>query len=154
MANINLVTLRGIPHVSRGAMTQSNPNACGAYALIGAMRAFGIFPTTRILSYVSIGPEAIMKTGTIKPGFDYHALSLSIYGITAVLNKESPGIPPQVIPELLNAGNVYNTPAAMLNAVVDFSVFQPRLFIQKKSLSSWQNKACNWPCGLFIYEPN
>lgn len=136
MPNISLTTLREIPYVNKAAMTQSNPNACGAYALIGAVGAFGIFPAINILSFVSIGPESIMKAGTIKQGDDYHALSLSIYGITGVLNIQDPTIPPPVAPELLNAGNVYNSPAAMLSAIIDFGVFQVKIFAQKKGFAA------------------
>ncbi|NET16867.1 MAG: hypothetical protein F6K08_30660 [Okeania sp. SIO1H6] len=118
MPNINLNTLRGIPGVDKDAMTQNNDNACGAYAIIGAVGAFEVFPKVATLAYANHGPEEVNNTAQIANNNNYHQLSAAAYKVTGILSNKGLNQPP-VKPELLKAGNVYNSPAAMAKVAQD-----------------------------------
>lgn len=66
MPNINVMTLKGIPGVDQAAMTQANPNACGAYATVGAVGAFGGFPMNANLAYANVGPQNVNNNSAIQ----------------------------------------------------------------------------------------
>jgi hypothetical protein len=131
MPDISLVTLAGIPGVNQAAMTQNNPNACGAYAIIGAVGAFGIFPRIANLAYANAGPQAVNNHSATALADNYHQLSAAAYTITGILNNNIPNPPAAVMPELLAAGNVYNSPAAMAKVAMDFGRPAPRISVQR-----------------------
>lgn len=118
MPDITLANLAGIPGVNQAAMTQNNPNACGAYAVIGAVGAFGVFPMAAPLAYVNGGPQVANRHAATALADNYHQLSAAAYTITGILNNAMPAPPAPVVPELLAAGNVYNTPAAMASVAL------------------------------------
>ena len=117
MPDISLNTLKGIPGVKKEAMQQNSDNACGAYAIIAAVGAFGVFPVEKKLSYANNGPESVNKEGNTKKEDDYHKLSAAAYVVTGILNNAS-GTPVSL--ELKASGNVYNSPAAMAKVALDF----------------------------------
>jgi hypothetical protein len=128
MPNISLITLVGIPGVNQAAMTQNNPNACGAYAIIGAAGAFGIFPRIANLAYANAGPQVVNNNAMTALPNTYHQLSAAAYTITGILNDNMAAIP--VVPELLAAGNVYNSPAAMAQVAIDLGRPAPHINAQ------------------------
>jgi len=128
MPNISLVTLAGIPGVDQAAMAQNNANACGAYALVGAVGAFGVFPKIATLAYANAGPQAVNHQTVTALEDNYHALSASVYAVTGILNNNLGAIP--VNPELLIAGNVYNSPAAMAQVAIDLGRSVPKINAQ------------------------
>lgn len=130
MPNINLVTLAGIPGVDQAAMTQNNANACGAYAIIGAVGAFTVFPRIAHLAYANAGPQAVNNQSATALADDYHQLSASAYTITGILNNAIPHPPAAIIPELLTAGNVYNSPAAMAQVAMNLGRAAPQINAQ------------------------
>lgn len=130
MPNISLITLAGIPGVNQAAMTQNNANACGAYAIIGASGAFGIFPRVAHLAYANAGPQAVNNNSAIALFDTYHQLSAAAYTITGILNNAIPNPPAAVVPELLAAGNVYNSPAAMAKVAMDLGRPAPHINTQ------------------------
>lgn len=130
MPNINLITLAGIPGVNQAAMTQNNANACGAYAIIGAAGAFGIFPRIANLAYANAGPQVVNNQSVTALADSYHQLSAAAYTITGILNNAIPHPPAAVVPELLAAGNVYNSPAAMSQVAIDLGRPAPHINVQ------------------------
>ena len=117
MPNITLATLNGIPGVNQAAMTQVNPNACGAYAIVAAVGAHGVFPFNANLAYASAGPQAVNLNAAVAVADTYLQLSTQVYGVTGILNNAAGVVP--VVPELLAAGNVYNSPAAMAQVALN-----------------------------------
>jgi hypothetical protein len=128
MPNINLITLAGIPGVNQAAMTQNNPNACGAYAITGATGAFGIFPRVANLAYANAGLQAVNNLSATTLADNYHQISAAVYTITGILNNNMAAVP--VVPELLTAGNVYNSPAAMAQVAIDLGRPAPQINAQ------------------------
>ena len=128
MPNITLGTLGGIPGINQAAMTQGNPNACGAYATVAAVGAHGGFPMQANLAYQNAGPQAVNNAAAIAVADTYHQLSAAVYTITGILNIPAGAIP--VNPELSTAGNVYNSPAAMAKAAIDMGRPAPQINIQ------------------------
>lgn len=132
MANISLATLNGIPGVDLATMTQVNPNACGAYAIIGAVGAHGVFPRTRVLAYANPGPEQVNNIAIIGILDNYTELSAAAYRVTGILNIPRWSRP--VNPELFAAGNVYNSPAAMAKVAIDLGRPAPQIKVQAPGL--------------------
>ena len=130
MPNISLANLAGIPGVDQAAMTQNNPNACGAYAIIGAVGAFDVFPLVADLAYANAGPEAVDNQSASALADDYHQLSAAAYTVTGILNDNIPNPPGAVVPELLAAGNVYNSPAAMAQVTMNLGRVAPQINVQ------------------------
>ena len=128
MPNIDLITLAGIPGVNQAAMVQANPNSCGAYALVAAVGAFGIFPLKAVLSYADAGPQIVNNQSVTAILDDYHQLSAAVYTVTGILSDQMPPIP--VVPELLVAGNAYNSPAAMAKVAMDLGRVAPQINVQ------------------------
>lgn len=128
MPPITLVTLAGIPGVNQAAMTQNNPNACGAYAIVGAVGAHGMFPQNAALEYANPDPQLVNNQANIAANNNYHVLSAAVYRITGILNNAA-GHPP-VVPELLAAGNAFNSPAAMAQVAVDLGRPAPQINVQ------------------------
>ena len=116
MPNITLATLNGIPGVNQAAMTQANLNDCGAYAIVAAVGAHGVFPVNANPAYADAGPQAVNLNAAIALADTYPQLSAHIYSITGILNNAD-RMP--VVPELLAAGNVYNSPAAMARVAIN-----------------------------------
>ncbi len=133
MPDITLVTLAGIPGVNQAAMTQNNPNSCGAYAIIAAVGAHGGFPMVANLAYANVGPQAVNNNAVTAVINTYHQLSAAAYTITGILNNAA-GVP--VNPELLAAGNVYNSPAAMAQVAIDLGRPAPQINVQAAGLPS------------------
>ncbi|AUP80213.1 hypothetical protein [Flavivirga eckloniae] len=130
MPNISLVTLAGIPGIDQAAMTQNDPNACGAYVIIGSVGAFGIFPLVTDLAYTNEGPQEVDNASATALADDYHQLSAKAYMVTGILNNNIPEQPAAVVPELLAAGNVYNSPAAMAQVAIDLGRPAPQINAQ------------------------
>ncbi|MDH4320760.1 MAG: hypothetical protein OEV73_04600 [Desulfobulbaceae bacterium] len=116
MPDISLANLNGIPGVNQAAMTQANLNDCGAYAIIAAVGAFGVFPVVANLAYADPGPQAVNVNGATTAEDTYPQLAATVYGVTGILNNAA-AMP--VVPELLAAGNVYSAPAAMAKVAMD-----------------------------------
>lgn len=113
-------TLSGIPGVlNAGTMTQAGANDCGAYALVAAVGAHGVFPVNANtpLAYVNAGPQAVNLNAAVAAAHTYPQLSAQVYAITGILNNAAGAVP--VVPELLAAGNVYNSPAAMAQVAMN-----------------------------------
>jgi hypothetical protein len=130
MPAITLANLAGIPGVNQAAMTQNNPNACGAYAVTGAVGAFGVFPLAANLAYANAGPQPVNNNAAMAPADNYHQLSAAAYVVTGILNDAIPNPPAAVVPELLAAGNVYNSPAAMARVAMDLGRPAPQINAQ------------------------
>ncbi len=130
MPNISLANLAGIPGVNQAAMTQNNPNACGAYAIIGAVGAFGVFPLVVNLAYANAGPQVVNNASVTALVDNYHQLSAAAYNITGILNNNIPVPPGAVVPELLATGNVYNSPAAMAQITINLGRVAPQINVQ------------------------
>lgn len=151
MPDINLVTLAGIPGVDQAAMAQDNDNACGAYALVGAVGAFGVFPQIANLAYANAGPQAVNHQTVTALEDNYHRLSASVYTVTGILNDDLDDVP--VNPELLIAGNVYNSPAAMAQVAIDLGRSVPNInaqpagFAYLNSLYPNERARCNAVIG-------
>jgi hypothetical protein len=129
MPNISLMTLGGIPDIGiANAMTQNNANACGAYAVIGAVGAFEIFPDDFNLAYENAGPEFVNNNAQILGTDNFHQLSAAAYIVTGILNI--PGMVVPVVPELHTDGNVYNSPAAMAKVAMDLGRPAPQINVQ------------------------
>jgi hypothetical protein len=128
MPNIDLISLAGIPGVNQAAMTQANPNSCGAYAIVGAVGAFGIFPLVAALAYANAGPQIVNNQSATAILNNYHQLSTAVYTVTGILSNQMPPIP--VVPELLVAGNAYNSPAAMAKVAMDLGRVAPQINVQ------------------------
>jgi hypothetical protein len=138
MPSINLDTLAGIPGVNQAAMSQKSPYACGAYAIIGAVGAHGVFPMEAALAYANVGPQPVDNKGNTAKENDYHELSAAAYKVTGILNNVGK-INEAVNPELLTAGNVHNSPAAMAKVAIDLGRKAPKINMQEdgfKALSS------------------
>ena len=124
MPNITLGTLAGIPGVNQPAMTQNGPLNCGAYALVAAVGAHGVFPVAAPLPVpvplAYADPVTGVATGAaINPADNYQQLSAAVYAVTGILNNAPPGPGGAVVPELIAAGNVYNSPAAMAQVALN-----------------------------------
>jgi len=130
MPNISLVTLAGIPGVNQATMTQVNPNACGAYAIIGAVGAHGVFPLVTNLDYANAGPQPVNNHAALAAANNFTQLSTSAYAVTGILNNAIPNPPAAVVPELITAGNVYNSPAAMAQVAIDLGRPAPQINVQ------------------------
>ncbi|MDO5970012.1 hypothetical protein Q4Q35_09335 [Flavivirga aquimarina] len=130
MPDISLANLAGIPGVDQAAMTQNNPNACGAYTIIGAVGAFDVFPLVADLAYANLGPQAVDNASATALADNYHQLSAAVYTITGILNDDIPNPPGAVVPELLAAGNVYNSPAAMAQVAINLGRVAPQINVQ------------------------
>ncbi|HTN17118.1 MAG TPA: hypothetical protein VL092_05525 [Chitinophagaceae bacterium] len=130
MPDISLANLAGIPGVNPAAMTQINPNACGAYAVIGAVGAFNVFPMAVPLTYANAGPQPVNNASATLLADGYHQLSAAAYVVTGILNDAIPNPPAAVVPELLTAGNVYNSPAAMAKVAMDLGRPAPQINAQ------------------------
>lgn len=128
MPNINLNTLAGIPGVNQAAMVQASPNSCGAYTIVAAVGAFGVFPLVAVLAYANGGPQIVNNQATTAMLDDYHQLSAAVYTVTGILSDQMPPIP--VVPELLVAGNAYNSPAAMARVAMDLGRVAPQINAQ------------------------
>ena len=128
MPNISLANLVGIPGVNAAAMTQPNPNDCGAYAIIGAVGAFGVFPMAVPLAYQNAGPGVVNNNSAVAAPDNYHQLSAAAYIITGILNPPVGAVP--VAPELNGAGNSYNSPAAMAQVAIDLGRNPPQINTQ------------------------
>jgi hypothetical protein len=122
MPNITLGTLGGIPGVNQAAMTQpAGSDMCGAYALVAAVGAHGVFPVAANLAYNDAGPQPVNLNAAINVADNYHQLSAAVYSITGILNNAPPGPAGAVVPELIAAGGVYNSPAAMAQVARDLN---------------------------------
>lgn len=128
MPNITLVTLAGIPGVNQATMTQNGNNNCGAYAIIAAVGAHGVFPLVAKLAYADNGPQIVNQAANTALADNYHQLSAAAYAITGILNNALGAAP--VVPELLAAGNVDNSPAAMAKVAIDLGRQAPRINVQ------------------------
>lgn len=117
MPDINLVNLNGIPGLSQVTMIQANDNDCGAYAIIAAVGAHRGFPMISNLAYNSPGPQLVNVNAVTAIADTYPQLSAHVYSITGILNNAGNMMP--VVPELLAAGNVYNSPAAMAQVAMN-----------------------------------
>ena len=140
MPNITLATLAGIPGVNPAAMTQANPNSCGAYAIIAAVGAHGGFPMVANLVYANIGPQAVNNNAVTAVNNTYHQLSAAAYTITGILNNVV-GNPAN--PELLATGNVYNSPAAMAQVTMDLGRPAPQINMQAAGLPAMAGRYPN-----------
>lgn len=127
MPNIDLVTLGGIPGVNQETMTQVGANECGAYAIIGAVGAYGVFPVVEALVYGNPGPQLVANNSATTLADNFTQLSTAAYAITGILNNAA-GVP--VVPELLTAGNVYNSPAAMAQVAINLGRPNPQINVQ------------------------
>jgi hypothetical protein len=136
MPGITLQTLGGIPGIQQpGDLQQNGTNNCGAYAIIAAVGAFGAFPQNAGLAYAAVTqgppPVAVMRNSNVAVGNTFPQLCAGAYSITGILNP-----PPQnlvfgpVNPELLVAGNGYNSPAAMAGVAVDLGRPVPSINVQ------------------------
>jgi len=122
MPNINTQTLNGIPNISELAMTQPEGSLrCGAYALIGAIGAFGKFPNNLNITYADNGPEEVNNQSTFNQDMDYIHLAETVYTVTGILNV------PTAVPELISAGNMYNSLAAMAQVAINLGMQIPTI---------------------------
>lgn len=128
MTAITLATLAGIPGVNQAAMTQNTPNSCGAYAIIAAVGAHGAFPQAAPLGYANGGPQVVHNNANTHATDNYIQLSAAAYTVTGILNDNLAAIP--VVPELLAAGGVYNSPAAMAQVAMDLGRPAPQINAQ------------------------
>jgi len=133
MPDINLGTLALIPGlagltaVAAARVMEQTPgsNLCGAYALVAAVGAYGPIAPNTVLTYsftAAAGRITLSrKTAALDP---YRELGRKVYDVTGILNigpplPPPPLPPPAVVPELLENGNVYNSPAAMAKVAKD-----------------------------------
>jgi len=127
MTNITLATLAGIPGVNQATMKQTGPYNCGAYAIIAAVGAHGAFPQAAALAYANGGPQIVNNNANTHLADNYTQLSAAAYTVTGILNN-APGNP--VVPELLAAGHVYNSPAAMAQVAMNLGRPAPQINAQ------------------------
>jgi len=122
MPNINTQTLNGIPDISQLAMTQPEGSLrCGAYALVGAVGAFGIFPNNLHIEYSDNGPEEVNNQSTFNQNMDYMHLAGAVYTVTGILNV------PTAVPELISSGDMYNSLAAMAQVAINLGMQIPTI---------------------------
>lgn len=152
MPNITLLTLAGIPGVSQLTMTQNAANNCGAYAIIAAVGAHGAFPQAAALAYANLGPQAVNNNANTNLLDGYTQLSAAAYTVTGILNNNAAVIP--VVPELLAAGNVDNSPAAMAQVAMDLGRPAPQINVQAAGFANLsamypnEQARCNMVVGV------
>ena len=112
MPNINLKTLEHLfppdhKPVAADIKQPKGSSLCGAYALVGAVGAFGNNINDKTLHYDDSGPESVSRTGNLKGVTNVHDRSNVVYQVTGILNNSPP-------PELIQEGkDLGNSPAAM-----------------------------------------
>ena len=89
---------------------------------------FDVFPVATHLAYANNGLEAVNNISETFVGDTFAELSQSAYAVTGILNNAAGA--PAVVPELLAAGGVYNSPAAMAQVVRDLERPEPQINIQ------------------------
>lgn len=136
MPNIDLVTLAGIPGIGVNTvfqMTQAAANACGAYALVAAVGAFGRFPVQvggLPIAYQNAGLFSVATNAVLMPANTYAQLTASVYKVVGILNLLPIPLVPPVIPELGNGPNLYNSPAAIASVAMQIGALPPQLTVR------------------------
>ena len=125
MPNITAGNIGAIPGgLAPAAMTQpAGSDMCGAYALVAAVGAHGgVFPVAAAapvpLAYAD-PVTGVATAAAINAADTYHQLSAAVYAVTGILNNAAPGPAGAVVPELIAAGGVYNSPAAMAQVAIN-----------------------------------
>ncbi len=107
MPEINLNTLNNFPEINANTvqqMTQNNQNACGAFALVAAVGAFGVFPIN--LQIAQNLNQFALIFGLIARNYRFRELAEAVYQLSGILNP-NPALGNEIV--ALQMPNIYPT---------------------------------------------